>query len=111
MTDRQAGRQPPEQQLNLALEQARAHCDAVRKQLHELQQRHTRYLRELDQKRHFLAYATPEDDALEIAKAAALIPVYEQTLARLQPEMRDGQQELVVAERALRQLEERGRLS
>ncbi len=86
--------------------EARAHRDAIQQQLDEKEERYTRYQRELDQKRHILAYATPEDDALEIAKAAAMIPVYEQTIARLRPEIQDAQQELMIAERVLRRLKE-----
>lgn len=85
---------------------ARADREIIRQLLEDKRERYTRYQRELDEKRHLLAYATPEDDALEIAKASAMIPVYEQTIARLRPEIRDAQQELTVAERLLRSLEE-----
>jgi hypothetical protein len=74
--------------------------------LHETQQRYTRYQRELDERRQFMAYATPEDDALELAKAAALIPVYEQTIARMGPEINDLQQEVILVERTIHDRED-----
>lgn len=86
------------------IQQARANREEAATRLDEKERRRTRYQRELDEKRHLLAYATPEDDALEIAKAAAMVPVYEQTIARLGPEIRDAQQELAVAEQILRKL-------
>lgn len=50
-------------------DQARAERDTLRLRLQEIEQRYARYQRELDERRQFLALATPEDDALEIAKA------------------------------------------
>ena len=106
MSSLNLGQSSSREQGNSEMQQARAHRDAIRERLHEHEQRYNRYHRELDEKRHLLAYATPEDDALEIAKASAMIPVYEQSIARLRPAIRDAQQELAVAERTLHLLAE-----
>lgn len=106
MSSLNLGQSSSSEHADSEIQQARAHRDAIRERLHEQEQRYNRYHRELDEKRHLLAYATPEDDALEIAKASAMIPVYEQSIARLRPTIHDAKQELVVAERVLQQLQE-----
>ena len=45
-----------------------------------------RYKVQLKDLQRFLRAATPEDDALEIAKATAMVPVHERTLERLSKE-------------------------